>query len=425
MEGEKRGIILLSIDALRADHLSCYGYCRETSPTIDNIAKNGVQFWNAFSASSHTREAIPALLTGRYPNNAVDKKFHRDSDTIATHLKDTPYTTAAFHSNPYISRAYDFDADFDYFDDDLNLGKHKVMALAQRALDKLLNRHYSRAEEINKRSLNWLDSLDEGPFFLWNHYMDVHGPYEPPGEYHRWFHDGSVAGRESSRLYKRSIKSPEMITSAEKQSQIDLYDGEIKYLDTQIRKFIDALKRRNLLKDSLLLLTADHGDAFGEHGYYGHPRYLHNELLHVPMIVYGNDSNQTTVEQTVSTLDIVPTILQSANQAERNLPGVPLDAVWKSPEEFNSRRVISQARGEKSDRMVWRFSAQKENTNASMEMDTKNGSIRSLNGPESLTNELRQHVRERIDDLPQSEAIPDEVASDEIEQRLSALGYKE
>src|SRR6056297_1726457 len=158
MSVEPDNVILLSGDALRADHLSCYGYHRETSPVLDELAEESISFTNAYSASSHTREAIPALLTGEYPDVAIGPDYRLATDTVASTLSEEGFATGGFHSNPFVSRAYGFDRGFDEFDDDLHLGQHKLIALAQRALDKFRNRHYARAEEINARSLEWIDS---------------------------------------------------------------------------------------------------------------------------------------------------------------------------------------------------------------------------------------------------------------------------
>mgnify|MGYP000678179723 CR=1 FL=1 len=221
-------IILLSFDALRADHLGLYGYKRNSSPNLDRLEQECIQFTNAYSASSHTREAVPALLTGEYPDSAVSSNYRLNSDSIASTLSETGFATAGFHSNPFISRAYGFDQGFDKFDDDLHLGQHKLVALAQRALDKLRNRHYARAEEINDRSLSWIDSLNsKKSFFLWNHYMDTHGPYEPPGEYTNIYTNKQLSKREAQSLYQRAIDNPESITKQEHRLLIDLYDAEI------------------------------------------------------------------------------------------------------------------------------------------------------------------------------------------------------
>lgn len=165
-------LVLLSVDALRSDHCSCYGYDRVTTPYLDRFASENVQFQNAYSASTHTREAVPAMLTGRLPDECVDAGYALDSDTISTYLRETDYVTGAFHSNPYVSRGFGFDRNFDTFDDDLYLGQHRLLALGQRLLDKFRNRHYARASEINDRSLSWLETVDP-PFFygttIWIH----------------------------------------------------------------------------------------------------------------------------------------------------------------------------------------------------------------------------------------------------------------
>ena len=302
-------VILLSADALRADHLSSYGYHRNTSPVLDELAAESIQFLNAYSGSSHTREAVPALLTGKYPDVAIGSDYRLATETIASVLSKEGFATGGFHSNPFVSRAYGFDRDFDIFDDDLHLGQHKFIALAQRALDKLRNRHYARANEINQRSLSWIDSLDaDEPFFLWNHYMDTHGPYEPPGDYATLYRNDTISKRSAQSLYQRAIKQPESITDDERELLIDLYDGEIRYNDTHVGEFLNGLRERGLLNESLLIFTADHGDAFGEHGYYEHPRYLHDEITHVPLLIRPPGGKDEIIETPVSTLDIMSTI---------------------------------------------------------------------------------------------------------------------
>ncbi|POG55528.1 sulfatase [Haloferax marisrubri] len=411
-------IILLSADALRADHLSCHGYHRETSPVLDDLASDSLHFTNAYSASSHTREAVPALLTGEYPDTAIDAKYRLATDTVAKTLSEEGFATAGFHSNPFVSRAYAFDQGFDTFDDDLHFGKHKVIALAQRALDKLRNRHYARAEEINERSLEWLDSLDDDePFFLWNHYMDTHGPYEPPGEYATLYTDETVSGRNAQSLYQRAIKDPDSITDDERQLLIDLYDAEIRYNDKRIGEFLAALRERGLLENSLVVFTADHGDAFGEHGYYEHPRYLHDEITHVPLIVRPPNDDSGVVETPVSTLDIVSTIESAfGGESEFSLVDPVADA---------DRRVFSQARGEKEDSHLRRYAVRTAEDVCLCERDRESGEIEFTDSSGSeLQLELREHVEARVA-VENGESVgDDEDVDEEIERRLEALGYK-
>ncbi|WP_121820727.1 sulfatase [Halostella salina] len=411
-------VILLSADALRADHLSCYGYHRETSPALDEFAAESIRFTNAYSASSHTREAVPALLTGAYPDVATDAKYHLAADTIASTLSDEGFATAGFHSNPFVSRAYGFDRGFDHFDDDLHLGQHKLIALAQRALDKVRNRHYARAMEINERSLSWIDSLESRQsFFVWNHYMDTHGPYEPPAEYATLYADKELSGRDAQSLYQRAIDDPESITEAERQLLIDLYDAEIRYNDEQIGKFLNALRKRELLEESLVIVTADHGDAFGEHGYYEHPRYLHDEITHVPLFVRPPGGATGTVDSPVSTLDVGTTI----ERAIGNEDGVSL-----LEDVAEDRRVFSQARGEDDDSHLRRYAVRTREEACFCERDRESGSIEfTAVSDRSLRSELKAHVEQRVRVENGGDINGEEDVDEEIERRLNALGYTE
>ncbi|AEH38944.1 sulfatase [Halopiger xanaduensis] len=420
-------VILLSADALRADHLSCYGYHRETTPVLDDLAAESLRFTRAYSASSHTREAVPALLTGEYPDTAIDSDYRLATETIASTLSESGFATGGFHSNPFVSRAYGFDRGFDEFDDDLHFGKHKLVALAQRALDKVRNRHYARAEEINERSLAWIDSVDgTDPFFLWNHYMDTHGPYEPPETYQRQYYGETVSDSKAQSLYQRAIDDPDSITEAERQLLIDLYDAEIRYNDERIGEFLASLRERDLLERSLLIVTADHGDAFGEHGYYEHPRYLHDEITHVPLIVRPpGGADETTVSTPVSTLSIAPTIQQSVGISSDGQSLLSTDA----DDVESDQPVFSQARGEGDHDHVRRYAIRTANGACFCERNQDTGALEfSACTDPSLRDELESHIKKRVqqrDDGKTAEADVDGDVDEEIEHRLSALGYKD
>ncbi|QCW05195.1 sulfatase [Natrinema pallidum] len=426
MSVEPDNVILLSADALRADHLSCYGYHRETSPVLDGLADESIRFTNAYSASSHTREAVPALLTGEYPDVAVDANYRLATGTIASRLSEAGFATAGFHSNPFVSRAYGFDRGFDEFDDDLHFGRHKVIALAQRALDKLRNRHYARAEEINERSLSWLDSLENDQrFFLWNHYMDTHGPYEPPGEYQQQYHDGTVSDSKAQSLYQRAIKDPESITDEERQVLIDLYDAEIRYNDERIGEFLEALRERGLLENSLLIVTADHGDAFGEHGYYEHPRYLHDEITHVPLLVRppGGVDGQA-VSTPTSTLDVAATLDNIVGTGGKSEGQSLLESAAAS--DMADRTVFLQARGEDEHSNRRRYALRTSDGACFCERDRESGALEFTScASRSLREDLEAHIDVRVRRENGEGDTDDGAVDEEIERRLTALGYKD
>jgi arylsulfatase len=416
-------LVLLSVDALRADHVSCYGYHRETTPLLNELASENLQFDSAYSVSSHTREAIPGLLTGRYPDEAVSGDYNLAAEPLSAMAREAGRATAAFHSNPFVSRAFGYDHGFDTFDDDLHLGQHKLVAFAQRALDKLRNRHYARASEINDRSLAWLDSLDDEPFFLWNHYMDPHGPYLPVGDFREMYADDPPGDRTLQRLYKRAIREPESITDAERRLLIDCYDAEIAYTDAKLREFLDGLAERGLLRNTAVVVTADHGDAFGEHGYYEHPRYLHDELTHVPMLVRLPDSSTARIETPVSTLDVVPTALDLFG-IDHDVPGRSL--LDLASDAASDRTVFSQAAGEDEDANLRRFAARDRESQAfgTYDVEAESASI-TQQSDARIGDQLKTHIAERRGHLHGSTGRDEEDVDGEVERRLSALGYKE
>jgi arylsulfatase A-like enzyme len=434
-------IVLLTIDALRVDHLSWYGYDRET-PTLDTLANEWIDAPTTISISSHTREAMPPLLSGRYPEEFVATGFTQlePAETLAGRLRAAGYRTGGFHSNPYLSRAYDFDAGFDTFDDDLQFGQHKLLALAQRALDRfVLNRgdYYARAPTINDRALDWLDDI-EGPAFLWNHYMDAHGPYHAP---ERRYAERKQSASNAESLYRRSWKQPESITDEERQLLVDSYDDEIRYLDDHLGRFLDALRERGRFEDALVVVTADHGDAFGEHGYYTHPRHLHEGLLRVPLFVSPPIGMEGTIEAPVSTLDVVPTLLKHARTTHEDLPGTPL----ATPDGHVSGRegvVFASAAGENENDGLRRFAARDERWKALLEREVSDGDVLEREAfdldtdadeqvplspdvsdeAHALVHRLEQYSRERLNGTTGEQESVETTA--EIDDRLEALGYK-
>ncbi|NLV08385.1 sulfatase-like hydrolase/transferase [Halomicrobium mukohataei] len=419
-------IILLTVDALRFDHLSLYDYEVSTFPKLEPLNDESAHFTRTFSVSSHTREAVPGLLTGQFPDEAVSEGYHLDTETVAEPLRDAGYQTGAFHSNPFSSRAYGFDDSFDTFDDDLYLGNSKLIALAQRLWDKIRNEHYVRAAEINRRSLSWIDNLDREPFFLWNHYMDAHGPYEPPETIFKSVHNISKPDINTRKLHRRSINNPESITPQEREQLIELYDAEIRYVHKHISTFLEALEDRDLLASSLVIITADHGEGFGENGYYSHPRYLHDDLTHVPLIVSGPELPSGTYDAPVSTLDIVPTILQAAKETgSEGFPGMSLQNITTNSESMTDRVVFSQTRGEDDESELIRYSARTADDMASLVWDTTDDTfeIRDETSDSTLREALHSHASERNKTTARS-AEPDELSSD-VKERLEVLGYRE
>jgi arylsulfatase A-like enzyme len=429
---EPSHVVLLSIDALRADHLSCHGYHREISPTVDRLAADGIRFSRAYSPSSHTREAVPALLSGQYPSVATTDRFRRNAQTIGHLLQGTTARSAGIHSNPFVSKGFGFGDGFDHFDDDMIVGGHWLTALAQRAFDKLRNRHYARAEAVTDRGIEFLQSqaIDGGrPTFTWLHYMDVHGPYEPPAEFRRMYVGDGVTDAEAARLYKQAIAEPESLSEREQQRLIALYDAEIRYLDANIGRLLDELSRLGIRDETLILLTADHGEAFGEHGYYEHPRFLPQELTHVPLIATGAGvRSQETIRAPVSTLDVAPTVAEVFDVGHTG-PGRSLVATADRPDP--ERVVLAQARGEGEDAGIHRYAGYRGDGVAYATVDTETGERTFDAGIQhGLKRTLNAHIdadgyTAATDSGRPERGEAEHDAEDDVAHRLRALGYME
>lgn len=432
-----KNIIILTIDALRADHVSFLEYERDTTPRLTEFSNRCAVFKSAYAASSHTRESVPALLSGHYPADVVTDRFSRNAATLPMLLSDE-YATAGFHSNPYISRAYGYDDGFDMFDDDLRMGQNKFFALIQRVFDKfLLNRgqYHARAEDINDRAVSWLSSLaGTEPFLLWNHYMDVHGPYNPPEGYSEW--SDTVSNAEAQRLYDK-LSGDESPTDEEVVLAKNLYDGEIRYVDAQIGAFLDMLQTRGLLENSIVMVTSDHGDLFGEYGQYTHPRYLYPELTRVPMLVSGANVTPRNISAPTSTLDIVPTTLDAAGDQSLALPGQTLLA----PERLApDRSVFSSVTGEGANNEIRRFAVQTSDLGVRFTRNQRTSKITQeqyykLPSGSNISSDSDPRLQPLYSSLVEhsdmylnvdSTTVDEEATSlnADIEDRLEALGYR-
>lgn len=312
-------LILITIDCLRADHVSCLGYSKKTTPNLDYLASRGVLFSQAISVGPGTPESFIAILTSTYPQMYGGELYITDRrTTVAPVLKGYGYHTAAFHSNPFLSSYLGYGKGFDTFDDSIPKGGHESLAsrtkelagsmvgtksklykvLAQIYAATITAKPYIRAEVLNKKAISWLYD-NPNNFFLWMHYMDVHWPCYPRRRI--------ISPLERLHVYNLNNKktpAPEEINEL-----IDLYDGEINYVDEMIGSFLRILKQSHILDNTFVVITADHGDEFMERGHFGHTFALYDELIHVPLIIIGPELEGQVISQQVSLLDLAPTIL--------------------------------------------------------------------------------------------------------------------
>jgi arylsulfatase A-like enzyme len=296
-----RNVILLTIDTLRRDVLGCYG--RGFTPFLDSIQDRCIQFNQAYSTGPYTQAAFTGILTSSYYlEYGKQKMLSWKRLLISEVLQKTGITTAGFHSNPYISTYLGWNRGWDVFYD----------SMADEVDEKT---PYIKAIEINRKVDTWLSSHVRAetykPFFLWVHYMDVHEPYVPDPKYIDIV-DPSLQMNEDEmfRLFKDVLLKRDVSDRGKVEVLRKLYRAHVRQVDDALKDFFGILEKWNLLKESWVILTTDHGDEFGEHGGLSHDGKMYSELVHVPLIIYEPIKEQREMcNALVSTIDIPPTIV--------------------------------------------------------------------------------------------------------------------
>jgi arylsulfatase A-like enzyme len=305
-------VLLVSIDSLRADHVGSYGYARDTSPAIDALAREGVLFENAISSAPWTVPAHMTLLTGLPPEVhdvvSVRQKLSPDAVTLAEVLQGAGYATAAFVSGPTVMAHHGFDQGFASYDESMVERRpgRAGSAVSSPGLVALVDRWLERWDRTEPRA----------PFFVFLHMWDVHYDYVPPPEYVQRFdpgYDGDLDARhlETNERIRRGMSPRDL------QHLIALYDGEIRFTDDHLARVFAKLRALDVLDDTIVVVTSDHGEEFFEHGAKGHAKTLYDEVLHVPLVVRypRRVAPMQRVSQQVRLMDVAPTIL--------GLAGVP------------------------------------------------------------------------------------------------------
>lgn len=312
-----RNVVLITIDSLRADHCSWWGYDRETTPTLDRMARDGIAFENAVAPGPKTPESMPAIFTGEFPVGGTQGSGLTDwQDRVYPHMRAREtlpkmfsrrgYTTAGFTPNGFTSRYFGFDAGFDEFEDFLDDEYRPGFEVPNviRGLFKWIRREgtWKLWEQYYDEILEWIRQA-ETPFFLWVFLLDVHSPYLVPSEYR-----SSNSWLEMVYANFRSGKADE--SKAVYDRLHSAYEDTIRYADA----FLQRLEQDLVDWDPAYVVHADHGEAFGEHQQYGHQERLFQENLHVPLVV-SNVGCSETISRCVS-LRQLPDILRWASETE-------------------------------------------------------------------------------------------------------------
>jgi arylsulfatase A-like enzyme len=306
-------VILITIDTLRADHLSVYGYPRQTSPALDALAREGVLFKNAYSQGSETNPSLSSLMTSYLPletkvvrNNVV---LPAGAETLAEILRSHQYRTGAIVSNFSLRRGSGFEQGFETYDDHMDDRSQTKWEGTERL-----------APKTTAAAINWLKAHSRDKFFLWIHYMDPHYPYLPPPPYNTMFLTPQLAPDRwvpfnNSGSGKGGIDSSAQLGNRhELQFYISQYDGEIRFFDQSLGDLLQALRAFQLMDNTLIVLVGDHGEGMGEHDYYfAHHEFVYEGLLRVPLLVRFPDGHQAgqIISNPVAAVDVLPTILET------------------------------------------------------------------------------------------------------------------
>jgi len=292
-------VVLVLIDTLRRDHLPVYGYGRNTSPRLGELAERGWTFEQHVAQASHTVPSTVSMMLSQYPSQhgfVMERpqhftehppQFPDEMQFLAEVFQAHGYATGGFVGNPFLNRRTRFDQGFDRF-----VGSS------------------GRGRLLTSKALEWLQGLREEsqPFFLYLHYLDVHAPYDPPGKFRTLF----PAAPDGKVVYQ--ARHPAGISPADLQTTVAMYDGGIAYVDAQIGRVLDFLDDRSRRDQTVVLVTSDHGEEFLDHGGMGHGSTVYGELVRVPLILSFEPRFEPgrRIERLTDHLQVAPTLLQLA-----------------------------------------------------------------------------------------------------------------
>ncbi len=335
-DGTSPSLVLVTIDALRADHLGSAGYPRPTTPFLDAFAADATRFASAFVGGPKTIPSIPQILTGHY------FYWHRPVHGLAALLGTSGTPSRAIVNNPWVAGW---------------LRGERPGFDAVQAGDEL------DARAITSAALRWLTTAGRCPTALYLHYLDTHTPYHAPTRWARRFVDRHAATTiglgwdDVTRAWQGAYGD------ADRQRIVDLYDGSIAYTDRQLGRLLRGLARRGRLARTLVVVTADHGEELWDHGKFFHGQSLYDELLHVPLLVRFPDvGHGRTVDALVRSVDLVPTIAATMGRPAPAGDGTSLRALAAGTKERTARvafALVSHAEPRTPERQAVRTRTQK------------------------------------------------------------------
>lgn len=424
VEGRGWNVLLIVIDTLRADHLGVYGHAAPTSPRIDALAKEGVVFDGMYSQAPWTKPSIASLFTSLYPGQhlvlkeGTDNQLSLSLTTLAEVLSQAGYRTGAVSQNPHVQAKTGFDQGFDEFHG--------------------LSGYQSGVDQMVKAGEGFLDGAADQPFFLYMHFLDPHGPYAPPPKLRKQFlgrrktdQERVLAGRVGKMLDGEALTQE--FTPRDLAYLEALYDAEIRWVDTAVGRLLDGLQSRGLGENTLVVLTADHGEEFLDHGTVKHGYHVYEESVHIPLIIkapgFAVGRNREGLAQHV---DLMPTFLDLLEiEGPGELQGQSLRAMLAEPSASLDRTIFQGS----SWRDIERFSVREGDWKLVRHVDEDKTALFKLSDdPQEQVDLAPQHpdVVERLTRSYFERTAPIEgitpldatgARDPELEKRLQAIGY--
>ncbi len=332
----KPNVVLIVMDTVRADHMSVYGYERETTPNLKVLAQDSAVYTHAQSAADITLTSHASLFTGMYPSwhgaycqppeAAYGRELSKNAPTLAQIYRDRGYATLGVAANLYLRSDFGLERGFREFHIPRPVpvladeNRYQLRRTMRRVLNLVIDtsqfdRLYSRGEDINQDFFETLDHHRDAnaPFFGFLNYMDAHFPYIPPAPFDRIFPGKtSTIPQDDFENTQIGISAGGPVPANYRAYWLSQYDGGIAYLDAQVGKIVAGLKQRNLYDNTMIVVTSDHGESFGERHRVGHGNSPYQNLLHVALLIkYPQSKQRAVVAESVSLIDVAPTILET------------------------------------------------------------------------------------------------------------------
>ncbi|MGM0717756.1 MAG: sulfatase [Halobacteriota archaeon] len=438
-------VFLFSADGLRYDRLSSSGYDVPTTPHLDNLATSGAACQQAMVTGTGTRKSFPGILTSSYPlmyGGYAQLTDYRT--TLASAFREEGYATLGVNANAQLHSRFGWDHGFDvYFDSDRMVVNREIGAFSgerdagseesafRRRFEDLKSGVYERldqngvlyrfleagyraiesrrpphptADEVVDRTLSFLDKApNDRPLFVWVHFMDTHSPYLPPKKYREVVDAPDVPEGQLWQINDRLHTDPDSLSDDEVAIVSEMYDASLRHMDEEIGRLVDGLVERGLWTDTQVAFTSDHGEEFREHGGLTHCIEPYEEGAHVPLLFRLGETNLTTVDGVVSTIDIGPTLLKAAV------------ADPEIPERFHGRSLLSVLRGDETipeDRAVFVQNANREGRE--VDIDRRITGVRTADW--KFITSLDERIETKLFHLPSDPGERQNIAAEEPEQ---------